>query len=236
MILLSRYSWLGRYLWVARCCWSVSSWKSPSSAAEDMGRGGLGCCGGTLWLLAPRGCPRPQGRVTGPAGTRRPLHCSRWETSSAALLSLQGSRPAARSFLIWRVKRYLWRGTGACPGGAGLSREPGAGLSPEGSAAGGFLPRTSPCARPCFSPRGAGPRGHEGSMQPLQKAAAGHHHEQHAPPLKCPLVGFRVNIPLRFGGHLHVSGLMFCRSTVLVLFLVPVCSACCKTHEVTMSF
>lgn len=38
MILLSRYSWLGRYLWVARCCWSVSSWKSPSSAAGGKGR------------------------------------------------------------------------------------------------------------------------------------------------------------------------------------------------------
>lgn len=39
-----------------------------------------------------------------------PLHCSRWETSSAALLSLQGSLASARSFLICRVKRYLQGG------------------------------------------------------------------------------------------------------------------------------
>lgn len=46
------------------------------------------------------------------------------------------------------------------------------------------------------------------------------------PPFKRPLIGFRANIPLCFRGHLCLlSGLMFCRSTVLVLFLVPVCNA-----------
>lgn len=102
MILLSRYSWLGRYLWVARCCWSVSSWKSPSSAVGGHRESGVRS---TLChaVKAKPWCPPA-------AGMCLPLHCSRWETSSAALLSLQGSRPSARSFLIWSVKRYLWRG------------------------------------------------------------------------------------------------------------------------------
>lgn len=98
------------------------------------GEGGL-CCergwarqGGSPRLHSQgKVVPHPWGRDTVPAGARLPLHCSRWETSSAALLSLQGSRPRARSFLIWRVKRYLWRGHEcALRGGGGrLSQAPG---------------------------------------------------------------------------------------------------------------
>lgn len=86
---------------------------------ESVGETARGHCGGDPGCTAKAklSCPPPRGRGTVPAGSRLPLHCSRWETSSAALLSLQGSRPSARSFLIWRVKRYLWRGTGAYPGG-----------------------------------------------------------------------------------------------------------------------
>lgn len=129
---------------------------------------------------APLG-PAPRGRGTVLAGSRLPLHCSRWETSSAALLSLQGSRPSARSFLIWRVKRYLWRGTGALRQGRAQQKawrwpEPW-GLCHTG----GACPRASPCARPCFNPRDVGPRGHRRSTQAPQKDAAGHHCDQYAP-------------------------------------------------------
>lgn len=44
-----------------------------------------------------------------------------------------------------------------------------------------------------------------------------------------PLVGFRANIPLCFRGHSHLSGLMLCSSTALLLFLLPVCGAFCET-------
>lgn len=44
-----------------------------------------------------------------------------------------------------------------------------------------------------------------------------------------PLVGFRANISLCFGGHSHLSGLMLCSSTALLLFLLPVYGAFCET-------
>lgn len=44
-----------------------------------------------------------------------------------------------------------------------------------------------------------------------------------------PLVGFRANISLCFGGHSHLSGLMLCSSTALLLFLLPFCGAFCET-------
>lgn len=44
-----------------------------------------------------------------------------------------------------------------------------------------------------------------------------------------PLVGFRANIPLCFGGHSHLSGLMLCSSTALLLFLLPFYGAFCET-------
>lgn len=77
---------------------------------ESVGQAARGRCRGPMATQ-----PNP---VPGEGHHPLPLHCSRWDTSSAALLSLQGSRPCARSFLIWRVKRYLWRGQERALGGS----------------------------------------------------------------------------------------------------------------------
>lgn len=159
---------------------------------------------------APAARPKPiPGKGPWPCRALLPLHCSRWETSSAALLSLQGSRPWARSFLIWRVKRYLWRGTGASLG------ELGAGLGHEGHG----------CSQISWD---AHPQGHRMRMQPLQLGTG---RTGTSLSVKCSLVDFKINIPFCFGGHLPLLGLMFCISTVLILFLVPVCNAFSKIIE-----
>lgn len=67
--------------------------------------------------------------------------------------------------------------------------------------------------------------GHGRSLQTPKEDPAGHTLSSVPLLLIWPLVGFRANIPLCFGGHLFLSGLMFCRSTALVSFLVPACSA-----------
>lgn len=83
-------------------------------------------------------------------------------------------------------------------------------------------------------------------MPPLKawRAKGGGAWEEHAAPkedpavhtlssvpllLILPLVGFRANISLCFGGHSHLSGLMLCSSTALLLFLLPFCGAFCET-------
>ena len=48
------------------------------------------------------------------------LHCKMWEIINAVQLSLHGSLPRAKSFFIWRVKRYLQRS-----GGKSLEEETG---------------------------------------------------------------------------------------------------------------
>lgn len=68
-----------------------------------------------------------------------------------------------------------------------------------------------------------------GACRPPKEDPSGDTLSSVPPLLIWPLVGFRANTPLCFGGHLCLSGLMFCRSTALVLSLVPVCSAFCET-------
>lgn len=48
------------------------------------------------------------------------LHCKMWDIINAVQLSLHGSLPRAKSFFIWRVKRYLQRS-----GGKSLEEETG---------------------------------------------------------------------------------------------------------------
>lgn len=170
-----------------------------------------GRCTGEPWLLSQSLSPGkgPWPCRGGPAGPLLPLHCSRWETSSAALLSLQGSRPCARSFLIWRVKRYLWRGQEHALGGAGCWAEP---------------------RGPCLFPNVIGCTA-TGSQDEHAAPAEGCSWAPVGPTYPCSLVDFKINIPFCFGGHLPLLGLTFCRSTVLVLFLVPVGNAFSKIVE-----
>lgn len=67
-----------------------------------------------------------------------------------------------------------------------------------------------------------------GACSPCRRLQLGTTMTSTSLPLKCSLVDFRINILFCFGGHLSLLGLMFCGSTVLVLFLVSVCNAFSK--------
>lgn len=159
MILLSRYSWLGRYLCVARCCWSVSSWKSPSSALGTRGEHGLDRGGSAQW--------EPQSPSPGKG------HCPCWHS---LVLTLQQVGDEQRRALVTAGQPPL------CQVLLDLEGEevPVEGdRSPGGNWVLGWAMRAVPV--PKSPPMDALPQGHRMSVQPLQKAAAGHHYDQHVP-------------------------------------------------------
>lgn len=192
-----------------------------------------GHCRGNPWLhsqsKAPLGPPSP-GKGHHPCGHSPALTLQQVGDKQRCALVAAGQPPQCQVLLDLEGEEVPVERDRSMPWGvAGLRREPGAGLSPEGSAAGGL---SAPLPLPALahvSAQGMQVCGvTRGACSPRRRLQLGTTMTSITLPLKRPLVGFRVNIPLCFGGHLHLSGLMFCRSTVLVLFLVPVRNAFSK--------